>query len=78
MNHQITQKKKKDNTNSHLLNILQNELENFSLGSSNENSEEDLIKEKSFVEINNNKEKLKVNNEKLDENNLIEEDSLKK
>ena len=71
-------KEENDNTNSDWLNILQNELENFSLGSSNENSEEDLIKEKSFVEIKNNKEKLQVNNEKLDENNLIEEDSLKK
>ena len=71
-------KEENDNTNSDWINILQNELENFTLGSSNENSEDDLIKEINFVEINNNKEKLKANNEKLDENNLIEEDSLKK
>ena len=58
------------------INILQNDLDNFSLGSSNENSEEDLIKEINIVDINMNKEKIEVNNEKLDRNNIIEEDSL--
>ena len=60
------------------INILQNDLDNFSLGSSNENSEEDLIKEINIVDINMNKEKIEVNNEKLDGNNIIEEDSLNK
>ena len=60
------------------MNILKNDLENFSVGSSNENWEEDLIKEVYNVDINKNKEKGEVNNETLGENNIVEEDSLNK
>ena len=61
-----------------IMSILKNDLDNFSLNGSNENSDGDLIHEINKVDINQNKENCEVNNEKLDENNIVEEDCLNK